>query len=127
MLINTICFLSGMILMRVLQSLISLGYAVNVIKQTQQSCASLFMSSEQGLFEVLNLKYLAMKEANRSNQNIIAQKYIDQLNIESVKKSIMRNYVGTFPEAYNHLLEFSNWEELEDYVERFMSTQKEAK
>ena len=64
------------------------------------------------------LKYLAMQEADRSEQNIVAQKYIDQLNIDSIKKSIMRNYVTIFPNSYSHIMEYSTWEEMEQYINK---------
>ena len=65
---------------------------------------------------------MAMEEANRTEQNITAQKYIDQLNIDSIKKSIMRNYVQTFPEQYKHVMDYNDWEELEDYVNKFANS-----
>jgi len=102
----------------------SVGHSIIMIKQAQQSCAALLLVSEQGLLEILNLKYLAMEEANRSEQNITAQKYIDQMNLDSVKKSIMRNYVNTFPQSYSHLNEFTDWEELEQYVNKFAKEEK---
>ena len=57
-----------------------------------------------------------MQEAKRSEQNITAQKYIDQMNINSVKKTIMRNYLFSFPVSYKNILEYSTWEEMEIYV-----------
>jgi len=110
-----------------LNYLTSLGHSLIILKQTQQSCAALFTTAAQGLQEVLELKYMAMKEAKRSEQNITAQKYIDQLNISSVQNSIIRNYVRVFPESYKHLIEYSTWEELEDYVNKFVRAQKELK
>ena len=109
-----------------LNYLMVLGHSINVLKQTQQSCAALFVVSEQGLHEVLQLKYIAMEEAKRTEQNIIAQKYIDQLNIDSVKKSIMRNYVLSFPKSYHHVMEYTDWEELEMYVNKITQEKKES-
>ena len=113
--------------MWILNYLLSIGYSITILKQTQQSCAALFTTSEQGLHEVLELKYIAMREAKRSDQNIIAQKYIDQLNINSIQKSIMRNYLGAFPVSYHHIMEYTTWEELEDYVNKFVQEKKEVK
>ena len=110
-----------------LNHLSALGRSVIILKQTQQSCAALFTSCEQGFQEILQLKYMAMKEANRTEQNITAQKYIDQLNISSLKGSIMRNYVACFPAAYLHIMEFSSWDELEDYVNETVRKNKEQK
>ena len=125
MLINVLCVFGGMVMMWCLSYLMTLGHSVNILKQTQQSCAALFTVSEQGLQEILQLKYLAMKEADRTEQNITAQKYIDQLNISSIKTSIMRNYVQTFPEQYKHVMDYNDWEELEDYVNKFAKDNKE--
>ena len=127
MLINIVCVLGGMIVMWCLNYIMALGHSVGILKQTQQSCAALFTSSEQGLQEVLQLKYIAMEEAKRSEQNIRAQKYIDQLSVMSVKKAIMRNYVATFPESYRHVMEYTSWEEMEDYVNNFVREHKENK
>jgi len=96
--------------------LMALGHSINVLKQTQKSCAALFVTSEQGLQEILCLKYIVMEDASRSLQNITAQKYIDQMNIDSIRKSIMRNYVGVFPPQYKNIMEYTSWEEMEDYV-----------
>ena len=99
-----------------LSFLMALGHSINVLKQTQRSCAALFVTSEQGLQEILHLKYIVMEDVGRSEQNIIAQKYIDQMSIDSVRKAIMRNYVGAFPEQYKNIMEYTSWEEMEDYV-----------
>lgn len=125
MITNILCVLGGMIMMWCLNYLMIIGHSVNMLKYAQQNCAALFVISEQGSHEILELKYLAMKEAKRTEQNIVSQKYIDQLNIQSIKKTIMRNYVLTFPEPYKHLMEYSNWEELEGYVNKFTQKNKE--
>ncbi len=104
---------------------LAMGYSSIILKQTQRSCALMFLKSEEGLQEILVLKYMAMKEAKRTEQNITAQKYIDQMNIESIKKTIMRNYLREFPHNYEHLIEFENWDQLNDYVDRITKKQGE--
>ena len=91
------CFFVGMFFMYCLSILMALGHSVNVLRRTQISVAAMFLVSEQGINEVLQLKYLVMKEARRSEQNINAQIHIDQVSLQSVRKSIMRNYLATFP------------------------------
>jgi hypothetical protein len=127
MLTNFIWFMVGAMVTWFFNYIMGLGHSVVLLKQTQQSCATLFTTSEQGLQEILQLKYIAMEEAKRSEQNIISQKYIDQLNIDSVKKSIMRNYVEQFPSAYVSAIEYKSWEELEEYVNDFVQKQKEQR
>lgn len=124
MLIKVLCFFAGMFAMWLLSYMLSVGHSINVLKQTQRGCAALFIESEQGVQEILQLKYLAMVEADRSEQNIISQKYIDQMNLSGVKKILMRNYVSTFPASYNHVMEYSSWEELEDYVNKVVQEKK---
>jgi len=96
----------------------SLGHSVNILKTTQRSCSALFIVSEQGIQEILHLKYIAMKESGRSQQNITSQKYIDQMSLDSVRKTIMRNYTRSFPESYSHLMEYTSWEEMVDWVNK---------
>lgn len=99
-----------------LSYLMALGHSINVLKQTQKDCAALFITSEQGLQEIFHIKYIAMQEAKKSEQNVTAQKYIDQMSLKSVRKAIFRNYIGVFPVNYKHIMEYSSWEEMEDYV-----------
>jgi hypothetical protein len=118
MLINLLCVFAGAFIMYIFFYVSSIGQAISALKQTQQSCAALFVASEEGLQQVLYLKYMAMEESGRSSQNITAQKYIDQLNIDNIKKSIMKTYVEAFPSTYSHTIEYRNWEELENYVDK---------
>ena len=127
MLVKILCFLSGMIIMWLLNYFLGIGHSITLLKETQRNCALLFTTSEQGFHEILQLKYLAMVEAKRTEQNIISQKYIDQLNVDNMKKSIMRNYAGVFPISYRHIMEYTTWEELEDYVNKMVRDIKESK
>lgn len=119
---NIMWFVIGMIVSQLFKYIMSLGLSVIILKQTQQSCAALFTLSAHGLQQVLELKYIEMADAKKSEQNIMAQRHIDQINVESVKAAIMRNYVGTFPSSYKHIMEYSTWNEMEDFV--FNKTKK---
>jgi hypothetical protein len=111
-----ICFLLGMVFMYIFSSIMAVGHSVVTLQEVQKSVAALFLVCEQGIQETLQLKYLAMEEANRSEQNITAQKYIDQMSLDSVRKTVMRNFLRTFPSRYENLLEYKTWEEMESYV-----------
>ena len=124
MLTNLLCFMSGMIVMWLLSYVMSVGHSVNIINKAQRYCALLLIEAEQGLQEILQLKYLAMTEAKRSEQNITAQKYIDQMNLLGVKKTIMRNYTNSFPENYKHSMQYSTWDELEKFVNKVVQEEK---
>jgi len=113
-----------MLLMWCLNYLHILGSSVVIYKNVQRGIAALFVISEQGMQEVLELKYLTMEEAKRSEQNITAQRHIDQVNIGSIKRTIMKNYVQAFPNSYAHLLEFKTWKELESYVNKLTQENK---
>jgi len=125
MLINFMWFIIGILTMWFLNYFMGLGYSSLLLKQTQQDCAMLFTSCQQGLEEVYELKYLAMREADRSEHNLAAQRHIDKVNISNIKKVIMRNYVTQFPNSYKHVLEYKTWEQLEDYVNNLVQINKE--
>lgn len=111
-----IVFLFGFVFSWFFTYVMALGSSVKVIIDLQRSCASLFIISEQGLQEIMELKYIAMKEAKRSEHNINAQRRIDKTNIDSIKKSIMRNYLVNYPEQYSHVMRYSTWEEMQQFV-----------
>jgi len=118
MLEYVLIFVFGMMTAYMFSSVMALGHSVLLLKETQKNCAVLFLVSEQGLQETLTLKYLAMKEANRSEQNIVAQRHIDQTNIDSIRKTIMRNIQRVYPDKYTNVLEYTTWEEMQSYVNR---------
>ena len=113
---NIIWFVIGMVVSQLFKYVMSLGWSIIILKQTQKSCAALFTLSAHGLQQVLELKYIEMSEAKRSEQNIIAQRHIDQMNVESIKLAIIRNFVNEFPSSYKHTLEYTTWKEMEDFV-----------
>ena len=113
---NIIWFVIGMMVSQLFKYVMSLGWSISILKQTQKSCAALFLLSERGLQQVLELKYIEMQDAKRSEQNIIAQRHIDQMNLDSIKTTIMRNYVNSFPDSYKHIMDFSNWKEMEEFI-----------
>ena len=113
---NIICVVIGMIVSQLFMYVMSLGWSIHILRQTQKSCAALFHISEQGLQQVLELKYIEMEGSSRSEQNIIAQRHIDQMNVDSVKSAIMRNYANSFPRSYKHIMEFSSWKEMESFI-----------
>ena len=115
---NISWFIIGMVVSQLFKYVMSLGLSISILNQTQKSCAALFLLSEQGLQQILELKYIEMKEARRSDQNILAQRHIDQVNLDSIRTSIMRNYVNSFPQSYKHIMEFSTWKELEDFINK---------
>ena len=111
-----ICFLSGVVFMYILSSVMAVGHSVLTLQEVQKSVAAMLLVCEQGIQETLQLKYLAMEEANRSEQNITSQKYIDQMSLDSVRKTVMRNVLRTFPSRYENLLQYKTWEEMENYI-----------
>jgi|TARA_R110000822_G_scaffold194933_1_gene333159 hypothetical protein len=113
---NIIWFAIGMIVSQLFKYVMSLGLSVIILNQTQESCAALFTLSSLGLQRVLELKYIEMADSERSEKNIMAQRHIDQINVESIKSSIMRNYINSFPSSYKHTMQYSTWKEMENFV-----------
>tara|TARA_R110002110_G_scaffold3150_3_gene16202 strand:- start:3517 stop:3939 length:423 start_codon:yes stop_codon:yes gene_type:complete len=116
MLIKLLCFFTGMVSAWIFSYVLGVGYSINVLNRAQRSCAALFMTCEDGVQQILHLKYIAMEESAKSEQSITAQKFIDQINLDGVKKTVMKNYVNSFPVTYHHIMEFETWDELQDYI-----------
>ena len=115
---NISWFIIGMIVSQLFKYIMSLGWSIIILRQTQKSCAILFTLSEKGLQQVSELKYIEMLDSKKSEQNILAQRHIDQMNVESVKSAIMKNYVNAFPSSYRHTMEYSTWREMEEFVHK---------
>jgi hypothetical protein len=102
------------------------GTGVIVLKNVQKSIAMMLIMCEQGIQEILELKYISMKDSDRSEQNIIAQRHIDQMNVDSIRKTVVRNYVNSYPPQYMHSIEFTNWKELEQFVDVLVKNNKKG-
>jgi len=76
------------------------------------------------LYEIHQLKYMALEMADRSEKFIEFQKRIDKHELNSMKTTIIRNFINPIHPRYNHLVPFTDWDGAMDYLNQQIQKQK---
>jgi len=107
-----------------LNHLINAGYCVIMIKSAIKDCVVLMAKNLQNVYEMKYLKEEAMRLAGRDEKYIEWQRKVDEREIDSLKRTCIRNFINTVPPKYNYLITFHDWNTAMEYIDK---TVKEAK
>ena len=105
-----IMFLIGFVSHMVWAYVLNLGYCVVMVKELTDDILKLVAKSAQTTYHVYELKYLFLKEAGKSEEQVEYEKKIDQMQLKSVQDTIIRNVLTNYPPKYIHLLKFDDWD-----------------
>jgi len=106
----TISFIVGVVLTRLWYSIVGLGYTSILMKRTINDCLLVMADNIQSSHESCEIKYAAFKIAERDDKYIEFQKKIDKQQQRTLQKTIIRNFMNSVPQSYNHLVEFHDWD-----------------
>lgn len=105
-----IMFMIGFVSHMVWAYVLNLGYCVVMVKELTDDILKLVAKSAQTTYHVYELKYLFLKEAGKSEEQVEYEKKIDQMQLKSVQDTIIRNVLTNYPPKYTHLLKFDDWD-----------------
>ena len=105
-----IMFMIGFVSHMVWAYVLNLGYSVVMVKELTDDILKLVAKSAQTTHHVYELKYLFLKEAGKSEEQVEYEKKIDQIQLKSVQDTIIRNVLTNYPPKYTHLLKFDDWD-----------------
>ena len=105
-----IMFMIGFVSHMVWAYVLNLGYCVVMVKELTDDILKLVAKSAQTTYHVYELKYLFLKEAGKSEEQVEYEKKIDQMQLKSVQDTIIRNVLTNYPPKYIHLLKFDDWD-----------------
>ena len=105
-----IMFMIGFVSHMVWAYVLNLGYCVVMVKELTDDILKLVAKSAQTTHHVYELKYLFLKEAGKSEEQVEYEKKIDQIQLKSVQDTIIRNVLTNYPPKYTHLLKFDDWD-----------------
>ena len=90
--------------------LLGLGYGMLVFKRANIDCLFLLSKNIQSIYEIQQLKYMALEIMNKDKKFIDFQKHLDEREMQSIKNTVIRNYINAIPSRYNSLVEFRDWD-----------------
>ena len=119
-------FTLGFIISRSLTYLLSLGRGVIIIKQLQYIVAGVFTYIEECMIEASIYKELAMDETNLSEREKQSRRVLNNNTINIIKDNSMKGFLNLWPDSYQNLLEYRNWDEMKTYLEKEVKIKKET-
>lgn len=111
-----IMFMIGFVSHMVWAYVLNLGYSVVMVKELTDDILKLVAKSAQTTYHVYELKYLFLKEAGKSEEQIEYERKLDQIQLKSVQDTIIRNVLTNYPPKYIHLLKFDDWDSAMEHL-----------
>jgi hypothetical protein len=106
--------------------ILNLGYSVLMMKRITYETAKFAARMAQISYEFYELKYLALRFANRGEDEVLLQKKIDTMEHDSIKESIVSTFIKSYPPKFINNLEFDNWDSMMDYLKKAGQEQKNS-
>ena len=85
----------------------------------------MFMAkSLQEVYDLKHLKEEALKISGKEEKFIEWQSKVDKREIESLKRTCIRNFINAVPPKYNHLVKFHDWDSAMEYIDKIIKEEK---
>ena len=117
MLLNLVCFLIGYCTALLVMYVMSLGEAVHVLRTVMRNSAFILAHVDQVYKEAQLYRSKAIDESSLSMREKINRKTLDRNIMREMKKAAIKGYLDQWPESFQNLLEFKDWESMIKYVE----------
>ena len=105
-----IMFMIGFVSHMVWAYVLNLGYSIVMVKELTDDILRLVAKSAQTTYHIYELKYIFLKEAGKTEEQIEYERKIDEIQLKSVQDTIIRNIMTNYPPKYIHLLRFNDWD-----------------
>ncbi len=115
-----VVFLSGILFNITWGYSLGLGYGINCFQDAMINSLLLLAKNVQSLYEIHQLKYMSYELMERDEKYINFQKVVDQKELNSLKNSLIRDYINTIPARYNHMIKFHDWDSAMSYLNNLL-------
>ena len=117
-------FVAGIITSMLWSTLVETGRSVMLFRYTHDECLRLLSISIQSIEDAKNLKYLILEKSATDQRFLEIEKNIDENNYYSMKNTVIRNFINEFPQKYEFMIEYSNWEEAMAHLTKILKKHK---
>ena len=118
-------FFTGIIILRIWDYIYATGAIVLSVKSCIRDSIIMIAKNVQTVYEINNLKYIALEMSDKDEKYIEFQKAMDTRELHSMKNTTIRNFINSVPPKYNNLIPFSDWGTAIDYINAELQKQKE--
>tara|TARA_E500000318_G_C3489993_1_gene183933 strand:+ start:118 stop:441 length:324 start_codon:yes stop_codon:yes gene_type:complete len=99
---------------------LGLGYGINAFKMAMVNSLLLLAKNVQSVMEIHQLKYMSYELLGRDKKYVEFQKEIDRRELDSLKNSLIRDYINTIPAKYNYMIKFHDWDSAMSYLNNLL-------
>ena len=101
-----------------------LGHSTLMIKRAISDSLLVMAKNIQSVYEINQLKYMALEMAGKDERFIQFQKSLDEKELSSMRNTVIRNFLNSIPPKYDNIIPFHDWVSAMEYLDK---TIKEAK
>jgi hypothetical protein len=99
---------------------LGLGYGINAFQGAMINSLLLLAKNIQSVIEIQQLKYMTYEMLERDTKYIEFQKQIDKKELDSLKNSLIRDYINSIPAKYNYMIKFHDWDTAMSYINNLL-------
>ena len=103
---------------------LGLGYGLNVFQTAMINSLLLLAKNVQSVIEIQQLKYMSYEMLDRDEKYIEFQKQIDRRELNSLKNSLIRDYINSIPAKYNYMIKFHDWDSAMSHLNNLLKERK---
>lgn len=120
-----IMFLIGFVSHMVWAYVLHLGYSSILVKETTEDLLKLVGKASQTAYQIYELKYLILKQMDKSELQIEHERRVDEIQLKSIKDTIIRNIITNYPPRYVYLLKFHDWDSAMEHLTEVLKNRRD--
>ena len=117
-------FICGIIFNIVWGYALGFGYGINCFQTSMLNSLLMLAKNIQSVAEIQQLKYMSYEIMEQDKKYIEFQKVIDQKELNSLKNSLIRDYINSVPSRYNFMIKFHDWDSAMSHLNNLLKERK---
>jgi len=117
-------FICGIIFNIVWGYTLGFGYGINCFQTSMLNSLLMLAKNIQSVAEIQQLKYMSYEIMEQDKKYIEFQKVIDQKELNSLKNSLIRDYINSVPSRYNFMIKFHDWDSAMSHLNNLLKERK---
>ena len=101
-----------------------LGGSITMMKSSISDCLIMMAKNVQSVYEINQLKYMALEMSGKDERFIEFQKNADQRELSSMRNTAIRNFLNSIPPKYDNIVPFHDWVTAMNYLDIKLKEEK---
>ena len=120
-------FLCGWVCHSVFSYTMSLGYSVMLLRNLLRDIVYMIARIVEVAYLVHEMKLLQLGGMNLSQREIENHVKLHEIQMKNTKRDIVNSIIRHFPNSFNNLIEFHDWDSMMKWIDKELKIKKEAK